>query len=192
MASCPSIISPVTLNKSLPLTLSSGACTLAIYHSGWLWDLNYWSNTPNGIIPCQHVADPGIGLPPGPDLPSASLLPSSLGPSGQRGPWQSPNPSTPVREGCTTAPPPSPHSWASISLIHWAGAPWEWSGHMASPRFCLLVPSESTHPRRREREGHTMQSLNPYWTAPRSHQHRRLYLGWCCSESVWQASGVVM
>lgn len=135
---------------STPLRLSYSAYTLAIHHSGHLWDLNYWSNTPNGIIPCQHVADPGIGLPPGPDLPYASLLPSSLCPSGQRGLWQSPNPSTPVREGCTATTP----SWASISLIHWAGVPWEWSGHMASPRFCLLVPSESTHPRRTKRGAH--------------------------------------
>lgn len=92
--------------RSLDTSDLSSACTLIMYLNGHLWDLNSWSNTPNGITPCQHVADPGIGLPPSSDLPSVSLLPSSLGPSGLHGPWQSPNPSPPVREGHTATAPP--------------------------------------------------------------------------------------
>lgn len=147
------------------------------------WPSMRQSNTPNGIIPCQHVADPGIGLPLGPDLPSASLLPSSLGPSGRRGPWQSPNPSPPVREGRTATPP----SRASISLIHWAGAPWEWSAHMDSPRFCLLVPSESTHPQEPQRRGAHYEAPVPILHCPLSPEEALpLVVVQCvCLEDLW-------
>ena len=77
-------------------------------------------------------------------------------------------------------PPPKPPQtpWASISLIQQAGAPWEWSSHMASPWFCLLDPSESTHPRRMKRGAYKAAS---YCTMHSSRQQQRLYLGWCCS-----------
>lgn len=106
----------------------------------------------------------------------SSILPSSLHPRATMSHRQSPNPSSPVREDRAETPAPSRPPQAGITLIHCGRgfAPWEWSGHMASPHFCLLVPSESTHSSRAtQREQHRTSPWIPAARTPA----RRPYLG---------------